>query len=189
MNLYADFEFTGLHQYTTPVSLGIVADNGKEFYCEFSDFSQGQIDHQPDNFIQEHVIDNLIFNDKFNFGMQTTGDTSFIKGTFLEISKALREWLKQFKRVEFYFDTGFYDGVLMNELLGGAHDLPDNVNYIFLDIAPLFKVHGIDPDISREAFIDTPIKGNKHSALYDAKVIQACYEKLRRNRDKYGNML
>lgn len=36
----------------------------------------------------------------------------------------------------------------------------------------------IDPDISREEFIDIKVEGVKHNALYDAKVIRECYLKL-----------
>jgi len=40
------------------------------------------------------------------------------------------------------------------------------------------KIKGVNPDISREEFIENAIEGKKHNALYDAKVIKACYEKL-----------
>ena len=42
MNLFFDTEFTGLHAGTTLVSIGIVAENGKKFYAEFSDYDESQ---------------------------------------------------------------------------------------------------------------------------------------------------
>lgn len=52
------------------------------------------------------------------------------------------------------------------------------------DICTLFKIKGIDPDISREEFAkDLLVKvafqqGKKHNAMWDALVIRECYNKL-----------
>jgi hypothetical protein len=184
MKAFFDFEFTGLHKDTTPISLGIIAGNGKQFYAEFTDYDTTMVD----DWIQTQVIDNLLFNSQNPF-VQDFGGITFIKGTTAEIKKELHKWLKDFKRIEFWSDVIPYDGVLLNELIGVLDDVPDNVDYIYYDIATLFKMFGIDPDVSREAFIDRPIEGEKHNALYDAKVIEACYDKLYRNRARYQLML
>ena len=42
----------------------------------------------------------------------------------------------------------------------------------------MMKLKNVDPDISREEFINDSVEGDKHNALYDAEVIKACYEKL-----------
>jgi len=68
--------------------------------------------------------------------------------------------------------------VLFNNIFGSAFDIPKNVYYIPFDICTMFKLKGVDPDISREEFIGNSVDGEKHNALYDAKVIKACYEKL-----------
>ncbi|AIW03366.1 RNaseH [Bacillus phage Mater] len=180
MRLYFDFEFTGLHQNTTPISLGVVAANGKCFYSEFTDYARDQVD----DWIQKNVIDNLMFNEDGPF-CEILGDYAYVKGTANDISNAFCHWLTKFDKVEFWGDCLSYDGVLLNELFGGGLNAPANVDYIFYDICTLFKVFDIDPDISREAFIDRPIDGAKHNSLYDSKVIQACYEKLMRNKDRY----
>jgi hypothetical protein len=80
--------------------------------------------------------------------------------------------------VEIWSDCLSYDWVLFNDLFGSAFDIPKNVYYIPFDICTLFKIKGIDPDISREEFIDNSVDGVKHHALYDAKVIKACFDKL-----------
>ena len=33
---FIDFEFSGLHMKTTPISIGIVTDSGYKFYAEFN---------------------------------------------------------------------------------------------------------------------------------------------------------
>lgn len=51
-----------------------------------------------------------------------------------------------------------------------------------MDICTFMWYEGIDPDINREEFVQNLIdpneKHNKHNALWDAKVIKMCYEKL-----------
>ena len=54
--LFFDAEFTGLRKDTTLISLGIVADNGKKFYAEFTDFNWEYVDE----WIQKNVLDNFI---------------------------------------------------------------------------------------------------------------------------------
>lgn len=71
-----------------------------------------------------------------------------------------------------------YDWVLFNELFGGAFNIPKNVYYIPFDICTMFELAGIDPDISREDFCGIKDKSKKHNALFDVKIIKACYEKL-----------
>jgi len=180
MRIFLDTEFSGLHQHTTLISIGIKAANGKKFYAESTSYDPNQVD----DWIKENVIDNLIFNDTEDFA-QHLGDHTYVKGPEDVISVELAKWLTQFDRVEIWSDCLAYDLVLFNQLFGGALSIPDCVYYIYYDICTLFKMFGIDPDISREAFIDKPIKGVKHSALYDAEVIEACYDKLVRNKDLY----
>lgn len=42
MKVFFDTEFTGLHQHTTLVSIGMVAEDGRNFYAELTDFDQTQ---------------------------------------------------------------------------------------------------------------------------------------------------
>lgn len=48
------------------------------------------------------------------------------------------------------------------------------------DICTLFKIKGIDPDVSREDFAGINSESKKHNALWDAKVIKECYLKAMR---------
>ena len=89
--------------------------------------------------------------------------------------------------VEIWSDCLAYDWVLFCELFGGAlnKNLPNNVYYIPFDICTLFKMKGIDPDISREGYAGMAYgegaddeKDTKHNALWDAMVIKGCYERL-----------
>lgn len=52
MNLFFDTEFTGLHQNTTLISIGIVSECGKTFYAECLDFDESQVNE----WIRENVL-------------------------------------------------------------------------------------------------------------------------------------
>ena len=56
MKIFFDTEFTGLHQNTTLISIGLISECGKTFYAEFTDYDKSQID----DWLQENVINNLI---------------------------------------------------------------------------------------------------------------------------------
>ena len=68
--------------------------------------------------------------------------------------------------------------MLFNQIWGGALNIPKNIDYIWYDLATLFKVKGVDPDINREEFAG--LEGSKHNALHDARIIKVCYKKLMR---------
>lgn len=170
MRLFFDTEFTGLHKGTTIISMGIKAENGKTFYAEFNDYDKGQLD----DWIQKNVIDNLL-HDNIDFNIMAD---KVVYGNSRQVAKSLREWLQQFDHVEMWSDCLAYDWILFNDLYTHAFNIPNNVYYIPFDICTLMKIKGVDPDISREEFIDNSIEGKKHNSLYDAKVIEACYNKL-----------
>lgn len=196
MNLFFDFEFTGLHAGTTPISLGIVAENFGFFYAEFTDYDKTQIEREKDGgeFIKTNVLDNLVLekqnlkeNDFYEyykgndlFAMKVRGNKSFI-------AEKLKKWLFSFNtQLEMWGDCLHYDWVLFLDLFGTAFDLPECVYYIPFDICTLFKVKNIDPDINREEFVEEYIKtykeavnfSNKHNSLHDADIIMYCYNKL-----------
>lgn len=164
--IFFDVEFTGLHQRTTPVSIGLFADTSS-FYWEFTDFDSAQVDE----WLGENVLPHIGRGD---------GQT----GTREECANALRVWLAEVAgddKIEIWSDCLAYDWVLFCELFGGARKLPECVYYIPQDICTLFWQAGIDPDINREEFAEVEGgKGYKHSAMWDAKMIFLCFLKLQK---------
>lgn len=190
--IFFDTEFTGLHQNTTLISIGLISDCGKTFYAELNNYDKSQVDE----WLQKNVIDKLIMsepqtgedeyynatrandnpvgNDLYNsYSVQLRGNTETIK-------KELERWLSQYDQVEIWSDCLAYDWVLFNQIFEHAFNIPKNVYYIPFDICTLFKMKGFNPDISREKYgcgehySEMP----KHNALWDARVIKMCYEKL-----------
>lgn len=159
MKIFFDTEFTGLHKDTTLISIGLVDEKGYTFYAELTDYDKSQCD----DWINENVIANL------------TGERSLTKP---ELKLALTDWLSSHGTVEIWSDCLAYDWILFNDIFGGAFDIPKCVYYIPFDICTLMKIKGVDPDINREEFAELESKEQKHNALWDAKVIKACYDKL-----------
>ena len=177
MNIYFDLEFTGLHQNTTIISIGLVSDDNKSFYAEFTDYDQSQIDE----WLQTNVIDNLLLKeitDETYSKIATNTSSTYVKGNSSFIKMRLEEWLSQFDSIEMWSDCLSYDWVLFSQIWGHAFNIPKNILYIPFDICTLFKMKNIDPDISREEYVNVINKDAKHNALFDAKVIKLCYDKL-----------
>ncbi len=196
--IFFDTEFTGLHKNTTLISIGLIAETGETFYAEFDDYDKSQVN----DWIQENVISKLKFTDKITAAIGSYEHWISDKGHYKDaidmalnckdmrefecigkkpmIKDRLERWLCQFDSIEMWSDCLAYDWVLFNDLFGNAFNIPKNIYYIPFDICTLFKIKGIDPDISREKFGCGEVYAEmpKHNALWDAQVIKMCYDKL-----------
>jgi len=189
MKVFFDTEFTGLHQNTTLISIGFIAETGETFYAEFTDYESSQVD----DWIKENVIANLLLgrpDTSYPVGIPKPADETVKGYTRNVIVNDLKDWLYKIAdkylshdgKMEVWSDCLSYDWVLLCEPFGGALHIPECLYYIPFDLATLFKAKDIDPDISREKFafgeVYAEMLTQKHNALWDAKVIKACYEKL-----------
>ena len=191
--LFLDFEFTGLHQATTPISLGIISECGKTFYAEFTDYDRTQLN----DWLDENIIPNtwVAINNPITSMGEVIGDTRWadkhVFGSSDYIKPFLEEWLSQFEKIVIWSDCLAYDWVLFNQIWGHAFSIPENIYYIAMDICTVFEMQGIDPDISREEYCEienfkdektkvlyNDFKSVKHNALWDAFIIRECYKKL-----------
>lgn len=196
MKIFFDTEFTGLHKNTTLISIGLVDENNRTFYAEFSDYD----DSQCNEWIYENVISHLKWSKEGpieNFINQSVDfKNTEVYGSKDYIRDCLGVWLAAYDSVELVSDVCHYDMVLFVDLFGTAFDLPHNVNAachdINQDIANYFDISETQAfDKSRENIIEVynarikewipeakpiVIEGDKHNSLYDAKVIKAIYE-------------
>ncbi|MDZ4667983.1 MAG: 3'-5' exoribonuclease [bacterium] len=178
--IFLDTEFTGLHQNTTLISIALVAETGEEFYAEFTDYDQSQVNP----WIQENVLSKCFLQEGKNLFLL---DKHHIKGNRNEIKTALLDWLNYFDvrknplgktlpTFQIWADVPHWDWVLFCELFGGALNLPPQIHYIPLDIATLLNIRNIDPDKSRLALVldidkdQLPKNMNEHNALFDCKI-------------------
>lgn len=171
--IFFDTEFTGLKQDTKLISIGLISEDGKTFYAETSYQYE---DKDLDDWLRENVIANLRFVSEYSSDPILDCDHHAMKAQGSRIASQLSEWLTQFETCEMWSDCLAYDWVLFCQLFGHAFNIPKNVYYIPFDLATLLKIKGVDPDVNREEFSGLEGK-RKHNALWDAKVIKACYEK------------
>ena len=61
MKTFLDMKFTGLHQNTTLISIGMISEFGDTFNMELNVYDKSQVDE----WIQENVIENLYLVDKY----------------------------------------------------------------------------------------------------------------------------
>lgn len=197
MKIFLDTEFTGLHQNTSLLSIGLVDEDGRTFYAEISDYDFTQMDEWLLNNVMNHMMFdvNHFTANRFKDNKDMTKDmySSYdvkMRGPLIEVKSKLTQWLKQFDEIEVWSDCLAYDWVLFNNIFGHAFYTPKNVYYIPFDICTLFKAMKIDPDISREKFISDRIDNvdmpefMKHNSLWDAYVIKECYLKLTEKGEK-----
>ncbi len=199
IKVFFDSEFTGLHQNTTLISIGMISDKGDTFYAEFNDYDESQCD----DWIRENVIANLKFSapsegEAEYFVWSKNGTSVELRGNKSQIAQYVADWFQDIQggpvswvdygdnppriisdtTIELWSDWLAYDFVLFNQLYGHAFNIPECVYYIPFDICTLFKVAGINPDISREQYAGCVDGAEKHNALFDAKIIKICHHLL-----------
>ena len=191
--LFLDTEFTGLHQATTLISLGIISECGKTFYAEFTDYDRTQLN----DWLEENIITNtwVAVHEPITSMGEVVGDSRWadvhVFGSSDYIKPFLEKWLLQFEKIVIWSDCLAYDWVLFNQIWGHAFSIPENIYYIAMDICTVFEMNNIDPDISREEYCEienfteektkvlyNDFKSVKHNALWDAFIIRECYKKL-----------
>lgn len=177
--LFLDTEFTGLHQHTTLISIGLIAETGNYFYGECTDYDPSQLNPWLKENVMAHLSGNLP-----PAASTTVEKDVLVQGTKTEIAAALRTWLAQFgdhNSVEIWADVLAWDWVLFCELFGGSLQLPAQVHYIPRDLSTYLLLHHYDPDVQREQLgtVDRVVSGLnlvKHHALYDAMLEYSVYE-------------
>lgn len=152
--IYFDCEFTGLRKDTSLISIGLIADDNRQFYAEFTDYNKDLID----NWIQKNVIERLKYNSDFPFvavtKLEPNKDINCVEmlGNTLEISIELSKWLDEFisegKRIEFVSDVAHYDMVLLIDLLLKKDG--DNLTAIQINQNYPTLCHDINEDIAKE---------------------------------------
>ena len=137
-SIFYDAEFTGLHQSTTLISIALCADDGREFYAEFSDFDRAQCD----DWITDNVLSLTRWANQPDAKphISQEGDLSLCFGDSAFVKNALLDWLSVYDSIEIWADCLAWDWVLFCELFGGAFGLPKQIFYmpfVFYKINPI----------------------------------------------------
>ena len=148
MRYYFDTEFIerGALYPITLISIGIVAEDGREFYAESSEFNRE--DCNP--WVQANVLPHLRFG-----GV-----------TRREIADAVRAFVGDDPKHEFWAYYADYDWVVFCQLFGTMIDLPHGWPMFCLDLIQEVKRLGLP----REALPPDPT--DEHYALADARWVR-----------------
>ena len=190
MKLFFDMEFTGLRKDTTVISLGIIDENGRSIYAEYTDYDKNQVN----DWIKKNVINNTLFikDETVQSMIQVKNNNNETKCVSNKEGnrKNILEWISFYgdEDIQFVSDVCHYDMVLLIDILyGHALKVPKNVcaacHDINHDIARYKKISIKEAfNFSREDLLTSKelekIDGEKHNSLYDAKVIRAIYNKI-----------
>jgi hypothetical protein len=150
MKFFLDTEFSDTGRVVHPISIGIVADDGREYYAEIaSAWRTG-----ADPWIVENVGKHL--------GLPTLFPT--------EAAKEIAEFIGN-EPAEFWAYWAAYDWVVFCQVFGGLMKLPKNVSPWIRDLAWL------DPSLERirALKVNNP---KPHHALYDARELREQYARL-----------
>jgi len=182
--VFMDLEFTKLDQSAKLISIALISENGKALYVEVSDYNKSKT--LLDAFIVTNVEANLLLLDKpEGTSVLLPDNVEMYKDRYEKCKEKIFDFFSNFDYVEIWGDCLAYDWVIFCQLFGGALNIPKNIYYIPFDISTFFKINNIDPDVSREEFIEESINfipsyitDKKHNSLFNTFVIRECYNKL-----------
>lgn len=170
--VFIDTEFTGVHAFTTLISVGLVTLEGDSLYITLNDYDQDQVT----DWIRENVL-SLIDKSK----------SVSRREACCQISEFLEKY-SQDENISLISAGKLVDITLFFQLWHSLHPerkyfhldyLPDYLNHgAHFDLNTLFYIAGVDPDINREEFVGRGLYARKHHALEDAKVVRECFLKL-----------
>lgn len=182
IKVFFDLEFTGLHKLTTAISIGLVAEDGREYYAEFTDFDKFQID----TFLKKEVLPKRILAEyDFERDYNADAETVLVKGDIDLVHDTMLNWFMKYEEqgVEMWGDLLSYDWVLFLNIFGNALALPKFIDYIPMDLCTALKLMGEDKDVDRNIFAygedaAKKMNENKHNSLHDAKTQLEVFKRL-----------
>lgn len=177
--LIFNIECTGLHQNTTPVSIGAVCGQ-YAFYGVFFSYDEDQVDE----WLRKNVINNLNLTKEFEKDLKKRYKLTCTHMDPASTVKEFKEWIttvtNKYGKLEVWSNRVAYNWVLFCEMWDGITGIPEDIYYTPYDISSYMRLLDIDPDTSLEAFAQVADKTDafKHNALWDAIVIKGCKDRL-----------
>jgi hypothetical protein len=151
MRFFFDTEFNERQHYLDLISIGIVAEDGREFYAVSSEFDRTT----ANDWVRENVLPKI----------PETKDR--LRNN--EIARQIVEFVGE--KPEFWAYYADYDWVLMCWLFGSMVDLPNGWPMFCLDLKQSMHERGIDRE-------QLPAMDEKaaHDALADARWLRDAYD-------------
>ncbi len=168
MKYYYDFEFYAYGPIVDPLSIGMVAEDGREYYAVYRNADWSEVYNEP--WLMENVVPYLPTR-------QLNGRTLIdyrhpdVKST-PQIAKDLKDFVGNDSDVEFWAYYGSYDHVCLGGTFGKLIHLPDGWPMLSRDLKVELDRAGINA-------YDLGISNTElHNALADARWNKAVYDAL-----------
>ena len=175
MNLYFDTDFTSLDKYADILSIGIVSDDGKKFYAEFTDYNPEKINY----WVGKYILDSFTLDS--NNPIVVDGDLTTVKGSKDLISKELSKWLGQYKFCTIWTDCISYNWVLFCDIFDNNFNIPTNIHHLPLDLSTLIYMQGVNDGLKVNEIITKQyalLDADTSSSLAKAELIKKYHNKL-----------
>jgi 3' exoribonuclease, RNase T-like len=173
MRVYYDTEFVDDGTVIDLVSIGMVAEDGRELYLVSSEFNERALLRNP--WLVENVWPSLPtteprqYRDHLPPHGQLDQDDPAVR-TRTQIARAVREFIQATPDVELWAYYAAYDHVALCQLWGAMVDLPDSV--------PMYT-HDLKQEVDRLGNPPLPEQADgHHNALADARHVKAMAEAL-----------
>lgn len=173
MKYFLDTEFIERPNYIHLISIGIVCEDGREYYAISREFPLGQV--WDDDWLRNNVLlpihAELTGGEGFSFRSILNHRQSF----GFDI-RSIREQIIRFigkDKPEFYGYYADYDWVVFCWIFGRMIDLPKNFPMFCIDLKQMMLERGLDGEWKRK---NCPDPENEHNALADAKWNHSLYK-------------
>lgn len=174
MRYYYDTEFLENGKTIDFISIGVVAEDGREFYAVSNEFDTRRV--AKNNWLMDNVMSS-IEHDKFvvaDFdGAPVVRDifvTDLAARSKAQVALELEQFIGEDESPELWAWYGSYDHVCLAQLWGKMIDLPRNVPMYTNDLKTLVQLAG-NPRLPQQP------NGN-HNALADARWNKVRYDEL-----------
>jgi hypothetical protein len=171
--VFFDTEFTRSGQNTTLISIGFVSEDDKELYIELNDYDRNQV--TP--WLKENILPLLEGK-----GVSTQEAVALIEEWLEQIADGgLIQLVSAGKDLDLILLSNLWARVKPGSALRSwQDDLPNYIGHRYhIDLDTIFALNGINPEIERIEFLGTRIDNIRHKAIDDARLIKACWEKMK----------
>lgn len=168
MTIYAyDTEFIDNGRTIELISIGIVADDGREYYAVSSDMPRDRITNN--DWLMENVVPYLPGSEPYRLDggrwiWVLSTNVSEVKPRWV-IANEVRDFLLAGDGCELWADYCAYDHVVLCQLWGSMMELPKGIPMWTHDLQQLKEVTG---------FVEVWDREGEHNALADARYVMVC---------------
>lgn len=154
MKIFFDTEFIEDGKTIDLISIGMIRDDGEEYYAISSEFDETK----ANDWVKENVLSKL--------------EKDIKRKTRKQIAKEIIEFVGEEPEIWAYYSS--YDWVVLCQLYGKMIDLPKGWPMFCMDLKQLLMMNG-NPKIKKQG-------EGEHNALSDAKWVYQTYMSLNLNK-------